>query len=257
MVVSHRRMSHAELARCRRAEAGDIIEIPVGFESAVFVTRRGKPALDLTLDQLFDLLAANGPHPVRWDDAGVREFGEEVRIFLPPRVDPAFDIMREQVLVTACRNRPGLGDQPAAAKRLAACGAVRDDAGTVVEIEGRMIAKSLGDGAIGLVSNSVFQRNTADLQPVLIEGEAPSILGVVSGDYQVARPVFVYAKASQMRNGHGGGRVRGLRDLADFIAGDDVTGQNGVLGHMGFVMLPAEQRVMVRMRTMALVPFDR
>ena len=45
--------------------------------------------------------------------------------------------------------------------------------------------------------------------------------------------------------------------LADFIAGDDVTGQNGVLGHMGFVMLPAEQRVMVRMRTMALVPFDR
>src|SRR3954471_12333682 len=53
MVVSHRRMSHAELARCRRAEAGDIIEIPIGFESAVFVTRRGKPALDLTLDQLF------------------------------------------------------------------------------------------------------------------------------------------------------------------------------------------------------------
>jgi hypothetical protein len=102
----------------------------------------------------------------------------------------------------------------------------------------------------------VFQRNAADLQPVLIDGQGPSVLAVVSGDYAAARPVFVYAKTAQMRKGRGG-RVRGLRDLADFIAGDEVTGQNGVLSHLGLVMLPAERRVTVRMRTMALVPFDR
>src|SRR5690242_4522656 len=28
VVVSHRRMSHAELARCRHADVGDIVEIP-------------------------------------------------------------------------------------------------------------------------------------------------------------------------------------------------------------------------------------
>jgi hypothetical protein len=259
MVISNRRMSHAELARCRRADVGDIVEIPVGFETAIFVTRRGGPALDLTLDQIFDLLAAGGSRPVRWADQGIGRFGEKVRILLPPQSDPVFGIVREQVLMTVCRERPGLGDRPKAADRLAACGAVRDDveAGTVMEMAERSIPKTLGAGEIGLVGNSVFQRSAEDLQPVLIDGQGPSVLAVVSGDYAAARPVFVYAKAAQMRKGRGGGRVRGLRDLADFIAGDDVTGQNGVLGRLGLVMLPSERRVTVRMRTMALVPFDR
>lgn len=261
MVVSNRRMSHAELARCRRAGVGDIVEIPVGFETAIFVTRRGGPALDLTLDQIFDLLAAGGSRPVRWADLGIGRFGEKVRILLPPQTDPAFGIVREQVLMAVCRERPGLGDRPKAADRLAACSAVRDDAeagaGTVMETEERSIPKNLEAGEIGLVGNSVFQRNAEDLQPVRIDGQGPSVLAVVSGDYAAARPVFVYAKAAQMRKGRGGGGVRGLRDLADFIAGDDVTGQNGVLGQLGLVMLPSERRVTVRMRTMALVPFDR
>jgi phosphate transport system substrate-binding protein len=255
MVISNRRMSHAELARCRRADVGDIVEIPVGFETAIFVTRRSGPALNLTLDQIFDLLAAGGSRLTRWDDQGIRGFGEEVRILLPPRTERSFDIVREQVLMAACRSRPGLGDRPKAADRLAACGDVRDD-GAVIETEERSIPKNLGAGEIGLVGNSVFQRSAADLQPVLIDGQAPSVLAVVSGDYAAARPVFVYAKTAQMRKGRGG-RVRGLRDLADFIAGDDVTGQNGVLNHLGLVMLPAERRITVRMRTMALVPFDR
>lgn len=261
MVIGSRRMSHAELARCRRADVGDIVEIPVGFETAIFVTRRGGPALDLTLDQIFDLLAAGGSRPTRWADQGIGRFGEKVRILLPPQTDPAFGIVREQVLMTVCRERPGLGDRPKAADRLAACGAVRDDAeagaGAVTEMAERSIPKNLGAGEIGLVGNSVFQRSAEDLQPVLIDGQGPSVLAVVSGDYAAARPVFVYAKAAQMRKGRGGGRVRGLRDLADFIAGDDVTGQNGVLSHLGLVMLPSERRVTVRMRTMALVPFDR
>jgi len=261
MVISNRRMSHAELARCRRADVGDIVEIPIGFETAIFVTRRGGPALDLTLEQVFDLLAAGGSRPIRWADQGIGRFGEKVRILLPPQTDPAFGIVREQVLMTVCRERPGLGDRPKAADRLAACGAVRDDAeagaGVVMETAERSIPKNLGAGEIGLVGNSVFQRSAEDLQPVLIDGQGPSVLAVVSGDYAAARPVFVYAKAAQMRKGRGGGRVRGLRDLADFIAGDDVTGQNGVLSHLGLVMLPSERRVTVRMRTMALVPFDR
>jgi phosphate transport system substrate-binding protein len=261
MVISNRRMSHAELARCRRADVGDIVEIPIGFETAIFVTRRGGPALDLTLEQVFDLLAAGGSRPIRWADQGIARFGEKVRILLPPQTDPAFGIVREQVLMTVCRERPGLGDRPKAADRLAACGAVRDDAeagaGAVTEMAERSIPKNLRAGEIGLVGNSVFQRSAEDLQPVLIDGQGPSVLAVVSGDYAAARPVFVYAKAAQMRKGRGGGRVRGLRDLADFIAGDDVTGQNGVLGHLGLVMLPSERRVTVRMRTMALVPFDR
>lgn len=262
MVISNRRMSHAELARCRRADVGDIVEIPVGFETAIFVTRRGGPALDLTLDQVFDLLAAGGSRPVRWADQGIARFGDKVRILLPPQTDPAFGIVREQVLMTVCRGRPGLGDRPKAADRLAACGGVRDDAeagagAVVMEMAERSIPKNLGAGEIGLVGNSVFQRNADNLQPVLIDGQGPSVLAVVSGDYAAARPVFVYAKAAQMRKGRGGGRVRGLRDLADFIAGDDVTGQNGVLAQLGLVMLPSERRVTVRMRTMALVPFDR
>jgi phosphate transport system substrate-binding protein len=261
MVISNRRMSHAELARCRRADVGDIVEIPIGFETAIFVTRRGGPALDLTLEQVFDLLAAGGSRPIRWADQGIARFGEKVRILLPPQTDPAFGIVREQVLMTVCRERPGLGDRPKAADRLAACGAVRDDAeagaGIVTEMAERSIPKNLGAGEIGLVGNSVFQRSAEDLQPVLIDGQGPSVLAVISGDYAAARPVFVYAKAAQMRKGRGGGRVRGLRNLADFIAGDDVTGQNGVLGHLGLVMLPSERRVTVRMRTMALVPFDR
>jgi phosphate transport system substrate-binding protein len=257
VVFSHRRMSHAELARCRRADAGDIIEIPVGFEVAAFVTRRGAPALDLTIGQLFDLLAANGPRPLRWADEGVPGFGGEVRILLPQRADPAFDIVRENIMLTACRGRPGLGDRPAAASRLAACGAIRDDDGVVTEIDERTIPKSLAGGVIGLVGNSVLQRNAADLQPVLIEGRGPSMLTIASGDYPAARSVFVYAKAAQMRNGRGGGKVRGLRDMANFIASDDITGQNGVLSRLGLIMLPAEQRISVRMRTMALMPFDR
>lgn len=262
MVISNRRMSHAELARCRRADVGDIVEIPVGFETAIFVTRRSGPALDLTLDQVFDLLAAGGSRPVRWADQGIARFGDKVRILLPPQTDPAFGIVREQVLMTVCRGRPGLGDRPKAADRLAACGGVRDDAeagagAVVMEMAERSIPKNLGAGEIGLVGNSVFQRNADNLQPVLIDGQGPSVLAVVSGDYAAARPVFVYAKAAQMRKGRGGGRVRGLRDLADFIAGDDVTGQNGVLAQLGLVMLPSERRVTVRMRTMALVPFDR
>ncbi|GEO38306.1 hypothetical protein SAE02_24540 [Skermanella aerolata] len=257
MVLSNRRMSHAELARCRRADIGDIVEIPVGFETAVFVTRRGGPVLDLTVDQLFDILGAGGTRPVRWEDLGVRSFGDPIRILLPPQADRTFGIVREQVLMTACRGRPGLGDRLDAAARTAACGAVRGDGGVVTETEERSIPKILAEGEIGLVGNSVFQRSAADLQPVLIDGQGPSILPVVSGDYAAARPLFVYAKTAQMRKGRGGGRVRGLRDLADFIAGDDVTGQNGILGHLGIVLLPAERRVTVRMRTMALVPFDR
>ncbi|EWY40792.1 hypothetical protein N825_33220 [Skermanella stibiiresistens SB22] len=257
VVVAGRRMSHAELGRCRRAEAGDIVEIPIGYEVAVFVTRRDGPALDLTPDQLFDLVAANGSRPARWADAGVAEFGEDVRVLMPPPDDPAFDIIRERILIMACRDRPGIRDMRDAASRTTACGSIRDDAGIVSELDQRQITRTLGRGAVGLVGNSVFQHDNANLQPVLIDGERPTILGVVSGSYPAARPLFVYAKADRMRNGRGRGKVRGLRDLAEFIAGDEIIGPQGVLGRLGLIMAPAERRVVTRMRTMALVPFNR
>nr|WP_246422213.1 substrate-binding domain-containing protein [Roseospira visakhapatnamensis] len=260
VAMATRPIDDAERARCRDNMVGDVLSLPVGFDTVVLATARREegPPLALTARHLFLALAARVPDPAtadesrpalvanpyrRWSAIDPALPDLPIRVVLPPVATTATDILAESILARGCRDVMGL-QTPAAP-----CGALRDDAAVErlsapsEDLVATLKARA-GDGAIALLRPSDVAAAAA-LVGLPIDGVPPTRARIA--DYPAARPLYLIVKPDHVD------LIPGLRAFIAMVMDPALSGPAGSLTHVGLVPLPEEIRADHAARAGALI----
>ncbi len=243
-----RKMKDEEIATCKTNGVTDIMEVQIGYDGIVFASASGGADFVVTTTDLYKALAAEvvvdgalvANTATKWSDVNPALPAQDILAFIPGTKHGTREVFEVKVLEAGCKDSgaeeviKGLkGDDKDAAKK--ACSAVRAD-GKAVDIDGdytetlaRMDSEPTGLGVFGL---SFYENNTDKLKVASVNGVAPTVETIASGDYPVSRPLFFYVKKAHI------GVVPGLQEFAAFFVSDDMAGPEGSLTEQGLVADP-------------------
>ena len=86
--------------------------------------------------------------------------------------------------------------------------------------------------ALGIFGFSFLEENASSIKGLEIDGVAPAYETVASGDYKMARPLYVYAKKQHV------GVVPGIAEFVAEYVSDKALGVDGYLADKGLITLP-------------------
>jgi phosphate transport system substrate-binding protein len=86
--------------------------------------------------------------------------------------------------------------------------------------------------ALGIFGFSFLEENASSIKGLEIDGVAPAYETVTSGDYKMARPLYVYAKKQHV------GVVPGIAEFVAEYVSDKALGADGYLADKGLITLP-------------------
>ena len=89
--------------------------------------------------------------------------------------------------------------------------------------------------AFGIFGFSFLEENEGKIKGAEIDGKKPSFETVASGDYKVARPLFIYAKKQHV------GIIPGMAEFVAEYTSAKAMGEDGYLADKGLIPLPADQ----------------
>lgn len=242
----------SDIELCLKNGVDRLVEVRIGYDGIVFASRREGPGFALTTKDLWLALAekipAGGtfvPNPAKsWKDVNPALPDLPIVAFVPGTKHGSREVFDQKVLEVGCKAAGAEeafagtatgseDDKKKAAKE--ACLKLRTD-GASVDIDGdytetlaRLDANPNGLGVVGL---SFFENNTDKLQVAAIDGVAPSVATIASGDYPVSRPLFFYVKPAHYD------LVPGLRDYVAYFVSDEIAGPGGILEGYGLVPDP-------------------
>jgi len=93
--------------------------------------------------------------------------------------------------------------------------------------------------AFGIFGFANVDQN-AEIRGLAIDGVAPTIETIASGEYKVARPLFVYAKKQHV------GVIPGMAEFVAEYTSEKATGEEGYLTEKGLIALPGEEGAKIR-----------
>lgn len=244
LVDASRRMTAAEMQRCRENGVNVITELQIGADGLVVAQSPAAPPITLTRIALYEALAAApyGQANTRrsWKDVDPSLPDIPILVYGPPASSGTRDSLKELIMIGGCQtdaSMRALRDQdPAGYERL--CTEIRGDGAYVEQGEDdKRIATMLvvNPGAIGIFGYSFLKAQQGKLRAISIDGIEPDEETIASARYPGARPLYVYVKAVNVEN------VPGLRDFLDEYVG--AIGPGGYLAKGGLV--PAPERVRI------------
>lgn len=241
-----RPIKEAELAECRANGVNNIMEVRFGYDGIVFASAIAGPDFVLTPADVYKALAAQvvvdgqmvANPATTWADVNPALPAQEITVYVPGTKHGTREVFEEKVMAAGCEASGALEamadltDEDAAEQ---ACVALRTD-GRSVDIDGdytetlaRIGSNPNGIGVFGL---SFYENNTDKLKVATIDGVAPSVETVASGEYPVSRPLFFYVKKDHI------GVIPGLKEYAEFFVADAIAGPGGPLSEYGLVPDP-------------------
>lgn len=121
-------------------------------------------------------------------------------------------------------------------KRKKACSNIRDD-GRYIEVginENIIIQKLKSNkNALGIFSFSFLAKNQDEIQGSTIAGIEPTYKNISSGEYMLARPLYLYIKKEHLDT------VDGLREFIREVV-DSISTEGGYLSRLGLIPLSSE-----------------
>lgn len=202
-----RRMTRAEWEDCRRSGIHHISELLIGLDGLTLATSKNASAFQLTLRDVYTALAArvpvNGaivPNPhERWSDIRPELPATAIVVIGPPKTSGTRDAFVELAMQRGCATYPELTALRARdpAEWTDICGRMRTDGAYVEagEKDDEIVARvKRNPNEIGIFGYSYFHESEADLTAVAIEGVTPDVHTIQSGDYPLARPLYIYIK---------------------------------------------------------------
>lgn len=176
-----------EKAACVAAGV-EYVELRVGLDGLAVVTSKDNTFLEcLSYPQLASIFKDGGAST--WDQVDPKFPKEKVSIFAPGTDSGTYDFFVEEVL--------GDPKKPESLKPRADYQASEDDNTLVQGIEGEK-------NSWGYFGFAYFKENEAGLKDIKVSEEAggecvaPSDKTVLSGDYALSRPLFIYAKKASL-----------------------------------------------------------
>jgi phosphate transport system substrate-binding protein len=255
-----RAMKASEHEMCKANGVTSVTEVLLGYDGLSIAHAAGAPDMDLSKAQLFQALASEVevdgkivPNPYhRWSEIDPALPDEPIQVFGPPPTSGTRDAFVELVMHPGCEAFAGIaaleGDRKAEV-----CERMRQD-GPFIEAgenDNIIVQRLEADPvALGIFGYSFLFENSDRLKPVAVEGVVPDADTIASGEYAIARPLFIYVK-----NAHRG-VIPGLDEfLAEYVS-EESFGPDGYLPERGLIPLSDEERETVRAEVAAGTPMD-
>lgn len=246
-----RRMNAIEFNLCLSKGVHEIIEIPIGYDGMVFAVRKEAVQANLTREQIWRGLArevpVNGqwvanPH-TRWRDVDPRLPDWPIEVLGPPPTSGTRDSFVDLALMPGCNAVAEVRAIADVARRRALCSTVRDDGSWIDagEDDEKIVARLVlaAPGALqGVFGYSFLVAHADRLEGLHIEGVDDTPETIASGQYPLARPLFIYVKKPNLRS------VPGLEGFIEHYIGAIAPGD--YLARLGLVPLAPQRLEAVR-----------
>ena len=182
---SSRKIKESEVESCRGI-GREPVEFQVGIDAlAVVVSADNDFATDVTLDELAAIFST----AEKWSDVRSDWPSEPIQRFSPGTDSGTFDYFVEAVMT------PANGDDAAAAEA-----AILDAANIQLSEDDNVLVQGvLGSPySIGYFGYAYYKENSGSLKALSVDGISPTEDTAESGEYPIARPLFIYSDASIM-----------------------------------------------------------
>lgn len=255
MVNASRPIKSSEVELCAEHGVEKVVELKLGYDGIVLANARTSPEFKLTREEVFLALAKEVPQGGKlvanpystWKQLDARLPETPIAVYGPPPTSGTRDAFVELVMHEACKAFPEYTADGGDAK--IRCGMVRED-GAFIEAgeDDNIIVQKLSNNrdALGIFGYGFLEQNAAMVKANPIDGVMPSFEAIVSGDYEIARSLFVYLKGEHV------GQVPGLAEFARLLVSDASTGPEGYLIMKGLLPLPEKGHVAVKETAAAL-----
>ncbi len=245
-----RRLKASEFDQCAENGVTEIIEIKIGYDGLAVATARSGADFVLQGSDLYLALAKEIPGPDgrlipnpnrTW--AQVRAGLPDVRIqvYGPPPTSGTRDSWNELAMLAAAEALPALEalaeSDPDRFESVAQT--LREDGGWVDSGENdNAIVQTLTrtPGSVGVFGYSFLEENFGQVKPATVNGVAPTLETIASGEYPISRSMFIYVKKAHI------GITPGLQNFLIEFTSEAATGRGGYLQDRGMVPLPPAER---------------
>ena len=241
-----RRIKKSEFEDCAKNGVTDIVEVKIGFDGLSIAASKDAPAMKLTKQQIFMALAKQVPdkdgklidNPYKmWSDIDASLPAEKIEVLGPPPTSGTRDSFAELALEAGALKFKSLEDlKKSDAKAFEVVWkSIREDGAYVEAGENdNLIVQKLqaNPTALGIFGFSFLEENASTIKGVEIDGVAPAYESIASGDYKMARPLFIYAKKQHV------GVVPGMAEFVAEYVSDKALGADGYLADKGLITLP-------------------
>ena len=244
-----RAIKKSEFEDCVKNGVTEVVEIKVGFDGLSVAHSKDAKELGLTKQQIFLALAKDIPDKdgklianpnMMWSDIDPSLPATKIEVLGPPPTSGTRDSFAELVMEAGA----GKIESLAALKKSDAKAfekvwkSMREDGGYVEAGENdNLIVQKLtaNPDALGIFGFSFLEQNASAVKDVAIDGVEATYETIASGDYKVARPLFMYAKKQHVDV------IPGMKEfIAEYISGKAL-GEDGYLADKGLVTLPGDQ----------------
>jgi phosphate transport system substrate-binding protein len=234
-------------------------EIPVGYDGIVFANAKGSQVLNLTKKQIFLALAKQVPDKSgalvannykNWNEIDASLPAQKIEVYGPPPTSGTRDAFVEMVMEEGCKAVPEFATAiPDEKERKKACSLMRDDGGYIEAGEDdNVIVQKLASNknAFGVFGYSFLAENAGKVQGNMVDGILPDDNTIESGQYKVARSLFIYVKNEHL------GKIPGIAEFAQQMVSKDAVGKGGYLITKGLLPLHADAQKTATERAAAL-----
>ena len=218
IATASRAIKGEEKSACEREDV-EYVELLVGLDGLVVATSAENEFLEcLSFEQLAAIYKEGGAKS--WNEVDPSFPKEDIALFGPGTDSGTYDFFVEEVL--------GKPDDPASTKPRSDYTASEDDNVLVQGVEGEQ-------DSLAYFGFAYFKENEAKLKAVEVGEEAsdcvaPSDDTVLSGDYPLSRPLYIYVKSTSLERPEVKGFTSYLLETTPEIIGD-----------VGYTAAPAEE----------------
>ena len=256
-VGTTRPMSEAERELCRANGVRNVTQIKIGYEALVLVKPKALERFNVTTEQLFAALArdvevsgkiVSNPNAT-WRDVDPALPEAQIRVFGPPQSSEVHQGFVRLAMLPACAGFPEFAALEEEA-RFEVCSQIRRDGSFTATDDLGVLRALQGRGRnIGVVSFSLYAKYGDMVAALPVSGVRPSLETISSGEYELARPLYLYTKNQHYE------AVEGFLRYIDEFTKEETLGPEGYLVEEGLAPLADDERRSQRADAIGLNPF--
>jgi phosphate transport system substrate-binding protein len=257
-----RRMKDSELAACKAAGVGDIVEVKIGYDGIVIAASKKAKPVALKKQQVFLALAKQVPvggklvpNPYKkWSDIDPSLPALAIEVLGPPPTSGTRDAFVELAMEGGAKALALLADLKAKNEDQfkAVAHSIREDGAYVEagENDNLIVQKLVANpNAFGVFGYSFLEENTDKVRGETIDGVAPTFDTIADGSYGISRAIYFYVKKAHV------GKVPGLQEFISAFLSDAAASEDGYLADKGLIPLTGAELAAMRKSASALTPF--
>jgi phosphate transport system substrate-binding protein len=243
-----RQIKKSEFEDCAKNGVTDIVEIKIGFDGLSLAQSKAAGDMKLTKQQIFQALAKEVPgadgklvaNPYKtWADIDPSLPATKIEVLGPPPTSGTRDSFAELVMEKGAEKFETLAAMKKADAKAfeGVWKSIREDGAYVEAGENdNLIVQKLeaNKDALGIFGFSFLEENSNLIKDVEIDGVKATYDTIASGEYKVARPLFIYAKKQHV------GVIPGMAEFVAEYVSDKAIGAEGYLSEKGLITLPGE-----------------